>query len=164
MGQQKSKYSYLRSERGSTNKERGCWFGKGVELEVPHAFLSKQSAKAVTSGSRARLGSRRGPKQKRRKRICTIPPMETGLYEEGESLESEFEELQGEILESLYAWMDKEAKEKGAFQNCTLEESGHSTRKDRRNVLGLQAEMPQAATSSPDVLKQTKAGSRSEER
>lgn len=44
---------------------------------------------------------------------------------EGESLESEFEELQGEILGSLNAWMDKEAKEKGALLYSTMEEGGH---------------------------------------
>ena len=48
---------------------------------------------------------------------------------EGESLESEFEELQGEILGSLNAWMDKEAKEKEALQNYTMEEGGHFYKK-----------------------------------
>lgn len=79
----------------------------------------------------------RGPKQKRRKGIDIIPPIESErgpspvfcLPMEGESLESEFEELQGEILGSLNAWMDKEAKEKEALQNCTMEEGGHFYKK-----------------------------------
>lgn len=39
--------------------------------------------------------------------------METGLYEEGESLESEFEELKGSEGESLYSmlgWIKKQKK------------------------------------------------------
>lgn len=51
-------------------------------------------------------GSRRGPKQKGGRGIYILPPIETGLYEEGE------------ILGSLNAWIGKETKEKEAFQNC----------------------------------------------